>query len=90
MKIISKSDLYKEKEKFESGIIRKVNTELRGCFYNLIDGKIVAIDMADLSIPKANSEMIMDYFNETKEWQVDILVDKSISEKYDVLTFKLL
>jgi len=90
MKIISKHDLFKEKERFESEIIKKVNAELKGCFYNLIDGKTVAVDMADLSIPKSNSEMIMDYFNATGEWQVNILVDKSISDKFDVLTFKLI
>jgi hypothetical protein len=91
MKIISKADLYKEKEKFETGIIRKVNAELKGCFYNLIDNKTVAVDMADLDIKKSSSEMIMDYFNETKEWQVNILVDQSRNPKlFDVLTFKLI
>jgi hypothetical protein len=90
IKIISKNDLFKEKERFESEIIKKVNAELKGCFYNLIDGKAVAIDMADLNILKSSSEMIISYFNETKEWQANILVDKSISTKCDVLTFKLL
>lgn len=90
IKVISKKDLFKEKERFESEIIKKVNAELKGCFYALIGNKVIAIDMADLNIPKQNSEMIMDYFNETKEWQVDILIDKSINDKFDVLTFKLI
>jgi len=91
VKVISKNDLYKIKEKFESDTIKKVNDELKGCFYNLLDNKTVAIDMANLIIQKPNSEMIMDYFNNTGEWQVNILADQSRNAAlFDVLTFKLI
>jgi hypothetical protein len=91
VKVISKNDLYKEKEKFESEIIKKVNAELKGCFYTLLAGKTIAVDMADLDVKKANSDVIIDYFNNTNEWQVDILADESSNKQlFDVLTFKLI
>jgi hypothetical protein len=91
VKVLSKSDLYKLREKLRSDIITKLNNQLKKSVNKLINGNEVTIDMADLEITKASTEFIIDYFNETKEWEVSLSKEPSMNPTYShILIFKLI
>lgn len=90
-KVVSKTDLYKLRDKLRGEIIGKINDKLKKSVNKLINGNEVTIDMVELSITKASTEFVIDYFIETKEWEVTLSKDKSSNPTYsDILIFKLL
>ncbi len=87
---ISKKELYEERDKLRNDVIIKINTFLKSKTNALINGKVISIDMAPLQITKAATDFIIEYYNQTGEWEVTLAEEKSMADISDVINFKLI
>lgn len=89
-KPITKSSLFKLRDKQRGAIIASINKLLENNVNGLISGKTIPIDLAVLNVNKISSEFIIDYFNDTNEWTVTISEEPSTNKLSIILNFKLI